>query len=221
MVNPVREVEGCNTQSTRESLLNDYWQFQKSAPQHEIIPRTAVINRICQNEDIMDKNKAATATSQQHVVHRVMIGEWTVSPMRVSLESQEPYCHGWRGQPGGRGLWGEVWTCARVNQSGVRHWQAHTFTLGVLIQSDQLGQTYLPTVMWKFPATLLTNRYPCILQAFSEVEPSSLRPEEAGEEGQWKVIRRKNFRIEVIISHQPEIWKWLQYRKFCFNRRNL
>ncbi len=27
-------------------------------------------------------------------------------------------------------------------------------------------ETYLPTVMWKFPATLLTWRYPCIRQAF-------------------------------------------------------
>lgn len=55
--------------------------------------------------------------------------------------------------------------------------QAHTFT-----PFSQLAQTYLPTVMWKFPATLLTNRYPCILQAVSEAEPSSLRPEGAGEQ---------------------------------------
>lgn len=34
--------------------------------------------------------------------------------------------------------------------------------------------TYLPTVMWKFPATLLTYRCPCILQAVSDIELSSL-----------------------------------------------
>lgn len=34
--------------------------------------------------------------------------------------------------------------------------------------------TYLPTVMWKFPATLLTYIYPWILQAVREAELSSL-----------------------------------------------
>lgn len=126
MVNPVREVVCCNNQSTRESWLNKYGQFTRvyqkktRAPQHEIISSTSVINHICQNED-MSKSNTATAISQQHLVDRAMTGEF--APMRFSLESQEPYCHGWSGQPGGRGLWGEVWTCARVTQSGVRHWQ--------------------------------------------------------------------------------------------------
>lgn len=43
-----------------------------------------------------------------------------------------------------------------------------------LLNPSSHVDTYLPTVMWKFPATLLTYRCPCILQALREVELSSL-----------------------------------------------
>lgn len=151
---------------------------KKRAPQYEIISSTSVINHICQNED-MSKTNTATAISQQHVVDRAMTGEWTVCSNEIFIRKSGTLLSwliraarwawplGWgmdlcESEP----VWGETLTR-----------QAHTFT-----PFSQLAQTYLPTVMWKFPATLLTNRYPCILQAVSEAEPSSLRPEGAGEQ---------------------------------------
>lgn len=37
-----------------------------------------------------------------------------------------------------------------------------------LLFQHPFNETYLPTVMWKFPATLLTYRCPCILHAFGD-----------------------------------------------------
>ena len=60
--------------------------------------------------------------------------------------------------------------------------------------------TYLPTVMWKFPATLLTYRCPCILQELKELDMSSL----------WgKTYRRLNaswFITDIIFLPISQVW---------------
>lgn len=92
-----------------------YLRCNRSATQHEIVSWSCVINRNCQ---------------------AVTCSIW-------SFQSESPYCHGWRGQPGGRGLWDEVLTYARVNQSGVRHTEKSSTNLhsGFVNQKWSSGQS--------------------------------------------------------------------------------
>lgn len=109
--------------------------------------------------------------------HAAVIGDCVFTPKSETLLSWLTRAARWAWPLG----WG-MDLCESEPVSGVRHWQDNH------IRVDAVTETYLPTVMWKFPATLLTNRCPWILQAFSEAELSSLRREGAGEEGSCYIV---------------------------------
>lgn len=74
--------------------------------------------------------------------------DWWLKLQSKSNENQKPYCHGWLGQPGGRGLWDEVWTCARVNQSGVRHWQYISYLHSIKMMKSSVGSQKRTCQQW-------------------------------------------------------------------------
>lgn len=75
-----------------------------------------------------------------------------------------------------------------------------THNVEVFFYFQRLNRTYLPTVMWKFPATLLTYRWPWILHASGDCnELSSLFKQNQHKEYFRIFVNRSNSSIDFLF----------------------